>query len=71
MMYYYKLHRATGKEHLFEVITPNRTFLVQVETKDEIKGWVKSFNDLLGTVRPTIQQHGQVRGISSKNVPCD
>ena len=44
--------RVTGRENLFEVVTPSRTFFVQVDTKEDMKDWVAIFQQLLHTVKP-------------------
>ena len=49
------LFSLPGKEHLFEVVTPSRTFYVQVESDADMQDWVKAFNDLLKTIRPSQQ----------------
>lgn len=51
-----------GKEHLFEVTTPIRTFYVQVDSNQDLQDWVKVFNTLLQSIKPTLQQHGRVGG---------
>lgn len=43
---------ATGRENLFEVVTPSRTFFVQVDTKEDMKDWVTIFQQLLHTIKP-------------------
>ena len=40
---------------MFQVATPNRTFYVQVESKQEYDDWLKGFNDLLSVVKPAPQ----------------
>ena len=49
------LFRLAGKEHLFEVVTPSRTFYVQVETDTEMEDWLKAFDILLKTSRSSQQ----------------
>lgn len=49
------LCRLAGKEHLFEVVTPSRTFYVQAETDAELQDWLKAFETLLKTSRSSQQ----------------
>ena len=57
------LYRIAGKEYMFEVVTPNRTFYVQVDSQEDMSEWIRLFNDLLKSIRPTLQQHGQVKSL--------
>ena len=45
------LCRIPGKDHLFEVVTPSRTFFVQVDSDNDMQDWVAAFNTLLKTIR--------------------
>ena len=54
--------RATGRDNLFEVVTPSRTFFVQVDTKDDMKDWVAIFQQLLHTVKPLSSPPAVVSG---------
>ena len=49
------LFRLAGKEHLFEVVTPHRTFYVQAESDTELQDWLKAFETLLKTSRSSQQ----------------
>lgn len=54
-----------GKEHLFEVVTPSRTFYVQAETDAELQDWLKAFETLLKTSRSSQQPLAQqVRNVT-------
>jgi hypothetical protein len=44
-----------GKEHMFELVTPSRTYYIQVETEEEVEVWVDAFRRLLSTVRGSHQ----------------
>ena len=57
-----------GKEHLFEVVTVDRTFYVQVESEPDIKEWVRVLKDLLQIIKPTLQLHGQVQWLNHVGV---
>lgn len=46
-----------GKEHMFEVVTPSRTFYVQMEVEEEKQEWVRAFTELLRTVQRIPGQH--------------
>ena len=48
--------RMAGRENLFEVMTPGRTFYVQVDSSQDMEDWIKAFNDLIRTIKPTAQQ---------------
>jgi len=46
---------VAGKEHMFEVVTPSRTFYVQVDKEEDMQDWVRAFQELLKAVKPSLQ----------------
>lgn len=44
-----------GRDHMFEVVTPSRTYYIQVETEEEVEEWVTAFKSVLRTVRGSHQ----------------
>jgi len=61
-IYFISPQRISGKENLFEIVTPSRTFYMQVDSKEDMDDWVRIFNDLLEVLKPTLQRYGgQVR----------
>jgi len=48
-------YRVAGKEHMFEVVTPSRTFYVQVDKEEDMQDWVRALQELLKAVKPSLQ----------------
>ncbi|CAI8041282.1 Pleckstrin homology domain-containing family A member 2 [Geodia barretti] len=46
---------SSGKEHMLELVTPSRTYYIQMETEEEMEQWVKAFRSIMKTVRGSHQ----------------
>ena len=40
---------------MFEVVTPSRTFYVQVDKEEDMQDWVRALQELLKAVKPSLQ----------------
>jgi len=40
---------------MFEVVTPSRTFYVQVDKEEDMQDWVRALQELLKAIKPSLQ----------------